>query len=108
MDERDVGDVVALARVERIGEDRLEPDSGVSVTIDRKLLELHMATTRTCVVQMFVSTCVTSEFSGWTLGFGVKVFRDNANGLTFKSSRRVGASFEVRTYCRAIWRCNSV
>ena len=80
----DNGDVVDLARVERIGTDRLEPYTGVSVTIDRKLLELHMAATRTCLVQMFDSTCVTSDFSGWTSGLGDKVFSNNASGLAFK------------------------
>lgn len=91
LDERDAwcrlnddGDVVELARVERLGEDRLEPDTGVSVTIDRKLLELHMAATHTCLVQMFDSICVTSDFNGWTSGTDEKVFRYKANGLAFR------------------------
>lgn len=91
LDERDAwcrlnddGDVVDLARVERVGEDRLQPHTGVSVTIDRKLLELHMAATATCLVQMFDAICVTPEFNGWTSGVGDKVFRSKVKGLTFR------------------------
>ena len=80
----DVGDVVDLARVERVGDDRLEPDTGVSVTIDRKLLELQMSATRTCLVQMFDSTRVSSDFNGWTSGVGDEVFHNGAIGLSFK------------------------
>jgi hypothetical protein len=86
----DDGDVVDLARVERIGEGRLEPETGVAVTIDRQLLELHMAATRTCLVQMFDSICVTSEFNGWTSGSGEKVFTNAENCVAFKY--RVDAS----------------
>lgn len=91
LDERDAwcrlndeGDVVDLARVERVGDDRLEPDTGVSVTIDRKLLELQMSATRTCLVQMFDSTRVSSDFGGWTSGIGDEVFHNDAIGLSFK------------------------
>lgn len=98
LDERDAwcrlnddGDVVDLARVERLGEDLLEPDTGVSVTIDRKLLELHMAATHTCLVQMFDSTCVTPEFNGWTSGMSDEVFRNDANGLAFKYRLDLGS-----------------
>jgi hypothetical protein len=91
LDERDAwcrlddqGDVVDLVRIHRVGTDRFERGTGISITVDREVLELHMAATGTCLVQMFDSTCTSPGFCGWTQGLDDSIFRNASDGLTFK------------------------
>lgn len=79
----DAGDVVDVARIERVGRSTGGRGSAVAITIDREVLELHMAATNTCLVQMFDSTCTASDFDGWKT-WNDNVFKDLSNGLILK------------------------
>lgn len=76
------GDVVDLAGVEQI-ERGQGGRAATFVWFDRELLEMHMSATDTCLVQMFDSTRIPSDFTGFD-GGEEKVFVDVAAGLSYK------------------------
>lgn len=78
----DAGDLVDLAKVDEIalpGGD----DEARTVSLNRDLLNLHMAATNTCLVQMFDSTVTPSEFHGFDGGDEIE-FCDPAQYLVMK------------------------
>jgi len=79
----DEGDVVDLAGLER----QVAP-GGMSATLvwmDRRLLDMHMAATGTCLAQMFDSTRVPSDFTGFS-NSGYGEFVDAGRTMTYKCS----------------------
>ncbi|MFL9966591.1 hypothetical protein PQR02_37640 [Paraburkholderia sediminicola] len=80
LDER--GDVEDVARVE-ISEGSTASLKTTVVAISRKVLDLHMAATDTCTLQMFDSDVHPAEFHGFDGGVE-KQFVDAQNGLVMK------------------------
>lgn len=78
----DAGDLAEFAKVERIGKGGGR-GSAIAVSLDRNLLNLHMAATKTCLVQMFDSTVLPGAFNGFT-GGEEKLFTNRMNGLVMK------------------------
>ena len=62
----DSGDVIDLAKVDEIA--LPGGDGAKTVSLSRELLNLHMAATNTCLVQMFDSTVTPSKFHGFDGG----------------------------------------
>jgi hypothetical protein len=78
----DSGDVIDLAKVDAIalpGGD----DAAKTVSLNRDLLNLHMAATNTCLVQMFDSVVTPAEFHGFD-GGKEKEFCDPTRHLVMK------------------------
>lgn len=78
----DAGDVAEFAKIEHVGTAGGR-GSATIVSLNRDLLNLHMAATQTCLVQMFDSTALPSEFQGFA-GGEEKVFTNLSNGLVMK------------------------
>lgn len=78
----DAGDVAEFAKVDHVG-----PTGGrgsaTIVTLNRDLLNLHMAATQMCLIQMFDSTVTPGEFHGFAGGVE-KLFTNRSNYLVMK------------------------
>lgn len=84
------GDVVDLAKVE----EQAEP-SGKSATllwIDKRLLDMHMAATGTCLAQMFDSTRIPADFHGFN-NSGYQEHSDPAARIAYKCSIEGASSY---------------
>jgi len=77
----DSGDVIDLAKVDEIAIPG--GDAAIIVSLSRELLNLHMAATNTCLVQMFDSIVMPSKFHGFD-GGDEKEFCDPARHLVVK------------------------
>lgn len=78
----DAGDVVEFAKVEHVAPDNGR-GSATIVSVNRDLLNLHMAATQMCLVQMFDSTALPGEFHGF-MGGEEHVFSNPSSGLVMK------------------------
>lgn len=77
----DSGDVIDLAKVDEIA--LPGGDGAKTVSLSRELLNLHMAATNTCLVQMFDSTVTPSKFHGFD-GGDEKEFCDPTRHMVMK------------------------
>lgn len=78
----DAGDIVDIAKVEKIGGEGGR-GSAIWVSINRELLEMHMAATNTCLVQMFDSTYIPERFQEFD-GGEENIISDVDGGLYYK------------------------
>lgn len=78
----DAGDVAEFSKIEHVGPENGRGSATV-VSVNRNLLNLHMAATQTCLVQMFDSTALPGDFHGF-MGGEEHIFANSLIGLVMK------------------------
>lgn len=76
------GDIAELATIAYVGSPHGKGDA-VNLSFNREMLDMHMAATDSCLVQMFESTCIPDNFYRFS-GGDEKRTADFANGLVYK------------------------
>jgi hypothetical protein len=84
------GDVVDMAKLEE--RERLGGKSATLLWIDKRLLNMHMAATGTCLAQMFDSTRIPLDFHGFK-NTGYQEHSDPAARIAYKFSIEGSASY---------------